>query len=244
MKRFFFRDDQRADETVLLSTEESKHVQRVLRLQKGDKVELFDGSGAVYLAKIEKIGQRALLRIIKEQNLPCTQTRIIVGQGIIRVKKMELLLQKCTELGVNTVMPFVSSRSQGNMVQQYRGKGERWKKIVDEACKQCGRPKPLKIDDIARFDEAVIQRANGDGVLPLLFWEKQGAANLFSYKKEIESSTAIILLFGPEGGFTEDEVKMAQLHGWHCVGLGDLILRAETAVMAGVSIVQHHLGNI
>ncbi len=157
---------------------------------------------------------------------------------------MELVAQKCTELGVDTLIPFLGARSQGNLVQQFQGKGSRFLRIIDEACKQCRRTVPMKLGEIERFEE-VLRAGRREGDLALFFWEREGQQNLLSsFAEEIGHAASVTLFFGPEGGFTEQEVEAAQDYGCHLVGLGPLILRAETAVFAASSIVQHLLGRM
>lgn len=242
MRRFFFSDQDRNGDVVTLSERESHHIAKVLRLMPGAEVEIFNGSGKLYKATILHCGNRVEVRIdssiVVENEL---SPAIHVAQGVIKAKKMELVLQKCTELGVMSYLPFVSYRTQGNLLKQYQGKDQRWRRIVEDGCKQCKRTSIMRLESIKEYGEFVNQP---NDALKLIFWENEKDKNLANYRETIEQTHSIILLFGPEGGLTEDEVAGAMENGWRTVGLGSRILRAETAVISATSIVQHYLGNM
>lgn len=230
---------------MILCGDESRHISRVLRYKPGRQVELQDGKGTVYLAEIMDTSENVRLRILAERSgAKRENTGLLVGQGVIKTKKLELVLQKCTELGVDGFYPFSSSRCQGDWIRQYRGKGERWRRIIDEACKQCLRSRPMDLQAIHPFDEIIDLPEIEDNVVKLLFWEHERETDLASLQEPLRPGSPVFLLFGPEGGFSEEEIERAGRAGWQTVGLGQRILRAETAVIAAVSIVQHHLGNM
>lgn len=244
MRRFFFDREQRNGETVCLGADESHHVRRVLRLGLGDQVELCDGAGDVYLAEILNDTGTLLLRLgvkISEETADVSFS-LTVCQGLIKPKNMELIARKCTELGVGRLQPFIGACSQGNLVRQFAGKRERFTRIINEACKQCRRTSPMALGDIISFED-VLQQTVAAGAFPLLFYEKAGTANLLSsFAEEICTHSSVALFFGPEGGFTEEEIAVAERYGCRVAGLGRFILRAETAVFAASAIVQHLRG--
>ncbi len=245
MRRFYFSTDHRSKDMVTLSQDESRHICKVLRLQCGAKIELFDGSHIIYCAEIVELGNRVQARIISSEIIDHKQnSELWVGQGVIKTKKMELLLQKCTELGVNIFSPIISNRCQGNLVAQCRNKNDRWLKIIEEACKQCSRPHPMILQELQTFEEVTVGSSSDKNVLKLLFWEKESKRNLADFATDLSSFSTVKLLFGPEGGFVDSEIDAARLAGWQTVGLGKRILRAETAAIAAVAIVQHLLENI
>ncbi|MFN2353603.1 MAG: 16S rRNA (uracil(1498)-N(3))-methyltransferase [Desulfopila sp.] len=245
MKRFFFTSAQRSGNRVVLNHSESHHLRRVLRLSTGNRVELYDGTGAVFVAEIVELGNSATVSIVGRQETDAAQkSGVVVGQGVVKNKNMEVVLQKCTELGVDAVIPFVGRYSQGNRVRQYHGKEERRRRIIDEACKQSGRTVPLDLRPICDADEVINGNRYDARALKLLFWEKENTTGLQNYGRELEQSDSVILLFGPEGGFYDEEIDKARQQGWQIVGLGERILRAETAAIASVAIVQHYRGNM
>ncbi len=244
MRRFFFNPKSRDGDTVLLSEEESRHIVRVLRLQVGHEIELLDGQGTVYRAVIAAIDRRvaACLGAVIAADLGGGKT-VRVGQGILKGEKMDTVVQKCTELGVTRLSPFQSSRCQGKAdPAQNRKRYERWQRIGLAACKQCLRPQPMQLDGPVPLAEAV-REAVGPATLRLLFWEEEKAVRLQDLAG-LAAAPAVTLLLGPEGGFARDEVELALAHGWRTVSLGERILRAETATLTAVAIVQYVIGNL
>lgn len=244
MRRFFFEPKSRSGDIVLLSEEESRHIVRVLRLQVGHEIELLDGQGTVYRAVIAAIDRRvaALLGAVVDGDLGGGKT-VRVGQGILKGEKMDTVVQKCTELGVTRLSPFQSSRCQGKADPvQNRKRHERWQRIGLASCKQCLRPQPMQLDDPLPL-AGVVEEEAGFGTLRLLFWEEEKAVRLQDIPALVVAP-AVTLLLGPEGGFAREEVDLARAHGWRTVSLGERILRAETATLTAVAIIQHAIGNL
>ena len=242
MRRFFIQAESKVGDDVLLSGEESHHITRVLRLSAGKMLELFDGKGNVYEAEIAEVGKRVRLRICASRFVEDDGVPLRVCQGVLKGKKMEFLLQKCTELGVSEFIPFVSSRCQLKKTEQKRlaGKYARWQKIIDEACKQCGRVRPMQLADVLMFHD-MLQQATGE--TGILFWEEEQEQTLHTVSPASVGKGLQIVL-GPEGGFTAEEAAAAAGAGFRILSLGPRILRAETATVTAVSILQYTLGNI
>ena len=246
MRRFFIKPVEDLHSPVVLDREEAHHCLRVLRLQHGDEVELLDGIGGLYRGSIEQLGRQVVIRLqekIAQEAEPAHPVWLF--QGDLKGKKMDELVQRCTELGVTRFLPFTSSRSQGRIAdERWVRKQQRWRDLVRAACKQSGR---LRLMDTAQ------QRPIGDylaaqlptATLKLLFWEEEKTCRLEAVDWPAAGcSAAVALMMGPEGGFAEGEVEQARQHGWTIVSLGSGILRAETATIAAVAIVQHRLGTI
>ncbi len=163
--------------------------------------------------------------------------------GAVKAKKMEMMIEKCTELGVDGFLPVASKRSQGKLVDQISARRERWSRIVAESCKQCRRSQPMELYDICPFSDLLTSGGENE-MLRLIFWEQETTAVLSSYFPEMASASSVLLVFGPEGGFTDEEIAAARKQDFHPLGLGSRILRTETAVITGVALVQQALGNI
>jgi len=164
-----------------------------------------------------------------------------VGQGILKGEKLDTVVQKCTELGVTRFSPFMSSRCQGKADPgQNRKKHERWQRIGLAACKQCLRPKLMQID--APVSLADLLRES-DATVRLLFWEEEKEVHLLDIP-DLQKAQSVAVLLGPEGGFSCEEVDLARQLGWSTVSLGKRILRADTATLTAVSIVQFLIGNL
>jgi len=171
---------------------------------------------------------------------------IIMGQSLVKGNKMDFIIQKATELGISTIIPFVSSRSISSLdegrVEQRVG---RWRKIAVESSKQCGRATPLRVEMVVGFEE--ILKRTSPGEERIILWER-GTGNLRSLFRERNGTTRVskrvYFLVGPEGGFSEEEVKRAEKAHFTAVSLGSRILRVETAGLSFVSILQYEWGDL
>lgn len=245
MRRFFVEQGGVVGETVALPESESRHICRVLRLAPGAAVELLDGSGLIYSAELVDTGRQVLARISHVRSEREGQTvALYVGQGQLKGQKMDTVVQKCTELGVNRLMPFWSGRCQGKL-QELQGakKLERYQRIVESACKQCFRPDLMTVDPPCMFVELLDAFPEEDGRLRLLFWEEECEFSLHDLAVP-GSVREVVILLGPEGGLSVEEIETAKARGWLTVSLGRRILRAETATLAAASLVQFLVKNI
>ncbi len=242
MRRFFFDPLSRKEDTLFLAEEESRHVTKVLRLSAGSEIELLDGQGTLYRAIIVAGGRQVEARIVGVVSTEDGAGKTLwVGQGILKGEKMDTVVQKCTELGVNRFSPFQSSRCQGKADPgQNRKRHERWQRIGLAACKQCLRPQLMQIDAPESLADLL---RNTPAELRLLFWEEEKALHLQDIPA-LPEAQSVALLLGPEGGFSQEEVELARQSGWLTVSLGRRILRAETATLTAVSIVQFLIGNL
>lgn len=245
MRRFFVEANISDDgSTVLLSNEESRHVSKVLRLVTGDEVELLDGSGAIYRSEIVSTDRRVSLRVVSVTREEPEEKSIWVYQGILKGEKMDTVVQKCTELGVRGFSAYHSSRCQGKLnSQQSRKKQERWQRIGLNACKQCLRAQPMQLDMPRTYSDLHTKPVGQKEMLRLLFWEEEKQTHLYDIP-EIATADSIALLLGPEGGLSGAEVELAREQGYRSVSLGKKILRAETATLTAVSVVQYLAGNL
>jgi len=247
MPRFYVSDPIFTQDQITISGQEARHIQRVLRLRAGDKVDIFDGTGKEYHSEITRQDRQNVIVRILETRMPDHDSplTLVMGQSLIKGDKMDLVIQKVTEMGVSTVIPFVSSRSVtrldgGKMEQRL----SRWRRIGVESSKQCGRVIPLKVERVVGFHE-VLRRAPA-GARRIILWER-GARGLKSLFQETEkpshSSQSVYFLVGPEGGFSEEEVRQAEEAHFIPVRLGSRILRVETAGLSFVSVLQYEWGD-
>ncbi len=223
-------------------------MRRVLRLKLGDKVDIFDGTGKEYRSEILRQGHQTLTLRILETTVPNRESplTIIMGQSLVKGNKMDFIIQKATELGVSEVFPFVSSRSITCLdKERIEHRVNRWRRIAVESSKQCGRLIPLRIETVAKFDE-VLERGSL-ATKKIILWEK-GTRNLPSLFRERNAtarlSESVYFLVGPEGGFSEEEIKRAEGTHFVPVSLGSRILRVETAGLSFVSILQYEWGDL
>jgi len=245
MRRFFIEYGCTVGETIVMADSESRHISRVLRLAPGTMVELLDGSGLVYSAELVEVGRQVLARVSavrSEQENKAVS--VYIGQGQLKGQKMDVVVQKCTELGIDRFMPFWSSRCQGKL-QELQGakKLERYQRIVESACKQCYRPDLMRVDSPCTFMEMLPAFPAKEDRLRLLFWEEEREFSLHDLALPDIVSEVVILL-GPEGGLSVEEAESARAQGWQTVSLGRRILRAETATITAASLVQFLVNNI
>jgi 16S rRNA (uracil1498-N3)-methyltransferase len=217
------------------------HILRVLRLTIDDVVELFDGTGKGYRARIVSTFPQKVIFAIESSFALLSESpvHITLAQGMLKDRKMDDLIRQLTELGIACWMPFYASRSVPSPGDKGLGKRlERWGKIAVEAVKQCRRgriPQILPVDDF----KAVLAAADAYDQ-KIIFWEDTNQA----FKIPQTAIQKILLVVGPEGGFDPREVQQAKTHGFLTAGLGPRILRAETATLAACTLVQYCLGDM
>ncbi len=242
LRRFFINPTDITGETAQLRGPEAHHLRTVLRLTPGDPITFFDGTGARYQARIEQILKDRVTATIVEhtQDLP-PKVRLYLGQALLKGQKMDLILQKATELGIDAIWPFSSEH--GIHKPQREAQMERWQRIVLEACKQCDRAKSPEIHAPREVTDLMTQPPPCD--VRLIFWEHESQQSLDEVLAgQAKDCRSVFFLLGPEGGFSESEVACAQEEGFIPVSLGPRILRAETATIAATAILQFTLGNL
>jgi 16S rRNA (uracil1498-N3)-methyltransferase len=229
MRRFFAENVDISSGSVILSGDEARHIRDVLRMKKGDKVLLINGAGTECTAEISGFTNGTVgLSIIgssvssREPAIEVTLFQCLAKQG-----KMEVIIQKCVELGVHTVVPTISNRC----VVKLDGKDAklaRWNKVSVEAAKQCGRAFVPCVLPAVRLDR--IDLSPYDCVLTA--YENEDDTTLKTAPRSIDGVKKIAVIIGPEGGFELSEVEMLADKGAKAVSLGKRILRTETAGMA------------
>jgi 16S rRNA (uracil1498-N3)-methyltransferase len=245
MRRFFLEKNRMREGRAILDGSEARHVGRVLRLAIGDTVYLFDENGLEYQAiitsKSSKIVEVEILKKSPVKRGP--SITIVLGQALPKAQKMDYIVQKTTELGVSTIIPFFSTRSVPSLDdERAQMKRIRWQKVALEATKQCGRVVVPQIEAIVPFKE--ILKEWNDNLLKIILWEDEKDIKLKDILRKTQPSPKVTLLVGPEGGFTPDEVNMAKHAGFQTVSLGRYILRTETAGPCLMSILQYEWGDL
>jgi 16S rRNA (uracil1498-N3)-methyltransferase len=242
MHRFFADDKSFFRDSVVLIGVDASHICTVLRLRAGDKVQVLDGKGSLYLVQLVDVKAKLVKGKIISSEQVNTESPLTIhlGQSLIKGNKFDVVLRKSIELGVETITPLVTERtvvkSDGNK------KIARWKKIAKESCKQCGRSSIPKVSgSIIKLDVFFQQESDAD--LKLMFWELESENGLRDVNPE-KTPSSVSVLIGPEGGFTIEEVETARSHGFQTVSLGPRILRAETAPLVALSLLQSKWGDI
>ena len=230
-----------------LTGEESKYIARVLRLLEGERVIISSSKGPEYLTTIAAIEKKSVLLKVESIDETTRESKldITLCQSLPKSKKMDLIIQKCTELGVRRFIPFISSRSVSRPDSKERSeKVKRWEKITLEACRQCGRRFIPPVENVIKFDELLRDMSSLDNekTLKLIPWESEDNKSLRQLSGiEVEK---VVLLIGSEGGFSSEEVGSAQKAGFIPISLGSRLLRTETAGLATVSMLQYIWGDM
>jgi len=240
MRRFLVEKDRISGNRAFLKEDEARHIGKVLRLGVGDTIYLLDEEGSTYHAMITARDAKTVEVEIVEKIPPQKETsmEIVLGQAIPKAQKMDLIVQKATELGVSSIIPFLSDRSVPLLdAERSLRKRMRWQKVAVEATKQCGRTIVPQVDAIIPF-RGLLNRWD-ENSLKIMLWEDEKNNTLKDLLKTHQPSARVVILVGPEGGFSGQEVNMAREAGFHTVSLGKYILRTETAGMSLLSIVHY-----
>lgn len=246
MRRFFVKeliDDK--DGKVFITGRELHHLKDVLRLEKGNEVVVFDVKGREFVGKIEFISKKEASVIIEKQIEISKESflEIILGQGVIKLPKMDIIIQKATELGISKIIPFTADRSLTRLEKGFiTKKEERWQNIAIDAAKQCGRGIIPNIERIMTFAEIL---SGWDKYIKIILWEGETKNTLKDILKlQGISQQGFIILIGPEGGFSDVEIVEAKKTGFLPVSLGPRILKAETAAISAITIIQYEFGDM
>ncbi len=249
-RRFYAKPEAFAADTssVRLSAEETRHARDVLRLERGEEVCVFDGEGQEYRCSIAQLNRDSVKVDVLDHVEPARPESLLdlmLGVALLKGEKFDLVVQKATELGATRFIPILTNRADVRIRSDDDAKRKlmRWQRIVLEATKQCGRARLMKIDAPVAFAE-LIERAEQGDELRLMFAEREGSP-LSEVLKDLELMPAkAIALIGPEGGWTDGEIDEANKNGWRIVMLGGRVLRAETAAIVAVTLLQHRFGDL
>ena len=238
--RFFITPDQVRDPYITVVDDDVRHIRTVLRKQPGDLLTLLDGRGREYIVRIATIERSEIdTEIVEQRKRELPTVSITLGQGLPKSDKMDFIVQKATELGVSSLVPLVTERT----IVKVKDEGkrcERWQKIAREAAMQSGRPDIPKVETIRSFNEFIHTLASGPQTLFLLPWE-EGTEPVKNALRGHLDAKHIVVLIGPEGGFSQIEADAANEKSFHLVSLGPNILRTETAAVAVLSTIGYEL---
>jgi 16S rRNA (uracil1498-N3)-methyltransferase len=239
--RFYLQHPLSAGQTLDLPPESFRHAVQVLRLGVGEPLILFNGEGGEYLAQMSNISKRSASVLIDSFSAIDTESPIhlTLVQAVIKPDKMDFALQKAVELGVNTIQPLITQRSVVRIgKEQVDKKLQHWEGIVVAACEQSGRtrmpdvPAPLTLERWLATPFAGTRLILAPGAYPRI------------NALPMALPTPIALIIGPEGGFTDDEVNACVQAGVLPVSLGPRILRAETASISALALLQQRYGDL
>lgn len=239
--RFSVTPGQISDGRVRFTREQAHQIVRVLRMRCGDTLAVFDGTGVEHEAELVTLGPHEAIALLKgvRESPPEPGLRLILLQGVPKREKMELIVQKATELGIHHIAPVLCQRS----VSKSPGRLSRWQAIAQEAAEQCGRVIVPRIDEPVPL--AAFFAGDDAPVFPgIALWEDERARGFKEALKLVAPADRLHLLVGPEGGLAPEEVRLAQRHGLVAASLGRRTLRTETASVVAVGIIQYELGDL
>ena len=225
---------------VSLSEDGANHVGRVLRMEPGERIILFNGNGIDYTAEIQSADKKKVTAEIISQAEVKNESPLYLhlAQVISRGERMEFTLQKSVELGVSEITPLISSRCGVRLAaDRLDKKHEQWRKIIISACEQCGRATIPKLNPAADLDK-YLSEATDDLCLNLNPYASDSIRDLKISGRKVR------LLIGSEGGLSDEEIQLAQKCGYHDVLLGPRVLRTETASLAAISVIQAYFGDL
>ena len=234
MNRFFVDKSQICDGKAVVTGDDAAHIARVLRLERGDEVELCDGEGGEYSAAIESADRKQMELSVspRRESTAEPECRITLFQCLPKSGKLELIIQKCVELGIYEIAPVTSKRCVVKLDGKDMGaRMERYNRVAYEAAKQSKRGRIPRVREVASLDGCDF--SSYDDVFVAYECERELTLKTALDEKRPKSAALII---GPEGGFEPEEVAALEKKGARAITLGNRILRTETAGMAATAM--------
>lgn len=238
-RRFFVPAECIRDGWVELAPTQARQIVQVLRLRRGERVSIFDGTGREVIASLgAATARRATARILAEAPiLPWPRLRITLAQVVARGTAMDLIVAKATELGVARIIPLEGERS----IRRGSGREPRWARIAQESAEQCGRRDVPELTPLASIEEFLLGHPPGT---PLLACEAgEGDNPLPDVCRDLGDVASLALLVGGEGGLSPGEIERLRSRKAILASLGPRLLRAETAALAALAVIQALLGD-
>jgi 16S rRNA (uracil1498-N3)-methyltransferase len=240
MHRFFIKQEDIYNDGITIEGEDVQHISKVLRLKEGDKIVLCDQTGTDYNVAIESISKNTVKTTIidKVPSKGEPTIEVVLYQGIPKSTKMDLIIQKCTEMGITRVVPVFTTRTIVKLESEKdeAKKVQRWTKIAEEAAKQSARGIVPHIEMPMNLEQALMDSRKLDIVLIPYELEKD-----MSVKAALQGKTAksVGFFIGPEGGFNAPEIVRAKQNNVIPVTLGSRIMRTETAGFAMLTCIMY-----
>ncbi len=228
--------------TIVLPERAASHLVRVLRLREGDPCVLFNGDGNDYPARLRAAGKREVTAEVLSAAVVGNESplRVVLLQGIARGEKMDLILQKATELGVAAIVPVNGDRTEVKLdAERARKRVAHWRSVVESACEQSGRARVPELSEPATLEAAAA--AVADGAVRLLL-DPQGEHRLAAM--DLQGADTVVVAIGPEGGWSPRDRQVLESAGFSGLRLGPRVLRTETAGLAAIAALQARFGDL
>ena len=239
IQRFYIDRIIEGEDHIEIHDEQYHYINRVLRLQVGDQMIIFDKSGSEWMTRISDTKKNRLVIQLKEKTSPDRESPINITliQSISRSQRMDAVMQKSTELGVNKIVPVFSKNTTIKIDEtKLDKKMQHWRKILISASEQSGRTKIPELSTPVKFDSDCLKKFKSE---LSVFFDTTGKQSFDGMKPN-----SITIAIGPEGGFNEDEKNLASKHGYSVVRSGPRLLRTETAPIMALSILQYLYGDL
>ena len=231
--------DEISGNRAALVGEHADHLVRVLRARVGQDFDIATGE-AVRRGRIVSLSDQRVEFALGEEIFVTGTVEITLLLAIYKFDRMEWAIEKCTELGVERIIPVISRRTDSHLAAASAKRAERWRRIARQAAEQSRRATPPEISEPLKFADAL----NVPAALRIVLAESEDQTLLRDIVKPEAASGGIALAVGPEGGWTEDELQLFQQAGWTSASLGNTILRAETAAIAATAVVASALHSL
>lgn len=236
MQRYF--SDKIEEKSIILSKDDSYHIKKVMRMKLSDEIEVVSNK-VCYIAKLIDLSQDQVKAEIvsKLENSFYDGIQVTLVQSLVKEQKMDFIIQKATELGVFEIIPYKASRSVIKITEKETKKLDRWQKIAKEASEQSKRLEISAINKIITLNE-LVNLDNYD--VKILCTARENTKNIKNVLSNIKTSDKMLVVVGPEGGFTEIEEEKMIENGFISVSLGNTVLRTETVALFLMSIIRYH----
>ena len=240
--RIYVPQPLRPGREVELPIQAGEHIARVLRLDRGHPVRLFNGDGGEYAGELSSLAKRSVMaRVLQSAATPDRESplRITLGQGIARGEKMDWVLQKATELGVARIVPLITDRTEVKLdAERAERRLSHWEAVIASACEQCGRNRLPELGEPVRLADWAAGLGEESGLRLAL--DPHGDTGV----RDLVVGTIATLAVGPEGGLSEHDLATLDQAGFRGLRLGPRILRTETAGLAALAALQAIHGDL
>ena len=237
---FYIPPERINGDSAVMTGDELRHARLTLRLGSGDTIRIVDGEGESWQALIKSMGkEEGTLTLSGREVEPSPSFKLTIAMGIVQGERFDWAIQKGTELGASAFVPLLSERTEVSL-KHIQKRLSRLERIIVSACKQCGRarfptisdPVPLMELDTSPYDLSVV------------FWEEEAVKNLKEVAEGIDPPGSCLMVIGPVGGLTVEEVGLLKEKGCIVAGMGSRVLRTETAVTVGAALLQYLWGDM
>lgn len=253
-RRFYAPPENITASLVILSTHETHHLIHVLRMTPGDDAFVFDGCGRELRCTFRRVdGNQAQLEIVDALfDVVESPVNLTLAQALAKGEKFDFIIQKATELGVNSIVPLITRYADVRLDDQQKlSRVERWRRISLEAAKQCGRRRLVEIKAPRRLSDYIAEResahsitSEGPRIQRALLFSERGGVPVTEALADVPPQSEICAFIGPEGGWSDDELGSLTESGCRATTLGPRVLRTETAALVALALIQHVMGDL